>query len=116
MKREIILYTTADGKCPITAFLDSLPDKVFKKITWILNLVAELENIPSVYFKKLVNTVGIYECRISFSSNIYRIFCFFYKGSMVVLTHGIMKKTQRIPQDEIRKAEEYKKDFLRRSK
>lgn len=116
MKREIILYTTADGKCPISDFFDSLPDKVFKKITWILNLVSELDRIPSVYFKKLAATNDIYECRISFSSNIYRIFCFFHKGSMVILTNGIVKKTQKVPQNEIQKAEEYKKDFLRRSK
>lgn len=116
MKREIILYTTADGKCPVTDFLDSLPNKVFKKITWILNLVTELEKIPSVYFKKLINSDDIYECRISFGSNIYRIFCFFHKGTLVILTHGIIKKTQKTPQNEIRKAEEYKKDFLRRSK
>jgi phage-related protein len=116
MKREIILYTTADGKCPITDFFDSLPNKVFKKITWVLNLVAELEKIPSVYFKKLANSDDIYECRISFGSNIYRIFCFFNKGTMVILTHGIIKNTRKTPQDEIRNAENYKKDFLRRSK
>ncbi len=116
MKREIILYTTADGKCPVTDFFNSLPNKVFKKISWVLNLVTELEKIPSVYFKKLTNTDDIYECRIGFSSNIYRIFCFFHKGSMIILTHGIVKKTQKTPQEEIRKAEEYKKDFLRRAK
>ena len=79
-------------------------------------LVAELKKIPYVYFKKLVNSEDIYECRISFGSNIYRIFCFFNKGTMVILTHGIIKKTQKTLQYEIRKAEEYKKDYLRRSK
>ncbi|TAL35975.1 MAG: type II toxin-antitoxin system RelE/ParE family toxin [Spirochaetes bacterium] len=116
MKREIQLYTTNDGKCPMKEFLDSLPRKVFQKVTWVLQLLVELEKIPSTYFKKIVNSDNIWECRIDFSSNTYRIFCFFKNGSIIILTHGIMKKSQKTPQSEIMKAEEYKKDFLRRNK
>jgi len=116
MTREIILYTTKDGKCPIKEFLDSLPNKVFQKITWVLQIVKELDKIPTVYFKKIVNSNDIWECRISFASNIYRIFCFFQNGNIIILTHGLIKKTQKIPHDEINKAEDYKKDYLRRLK
>lgn len=116
MKREIYLYTTEDGKCPTKDFFDSLPIKVFQKITWVLQLIKELEKIPETYFKKIVNSDDIWECRINFSSNTYRIFCFFDKGKIIILTHGIMKKTQKIPHNEILKAEEYKNDYLRRSK
>ena len=116
MKREIILFTTKDGKCPIQEFLDGMPVKVFKKITWVLRLITELDKIPSNYFKKLIGSDDIWECRIIFSSNIYRLFCFFDNGSIIVLTHGFIKKTQKTPYDEIIKAEEYKKDYLRRLK
>jgi phage-related protein len=116
MSREIILYSTKDGKCPVRDFLDSLPEKVFQKTSWVLQLLVDLDKIPSVYFKKLANTDDIWECRISSGSNIYRIFCFFHKGYIVVLTHGIVKKSQKTLQREITRAEEYKKDYLRRMK
>ena len=116
MKRKIILYTTKDGKCPIREFLDSLPHKVFQKIAWVLQVVKELDKISTVYFKKIINSNDIWECRISFGSNIYRIFCFFQNGNIIILTHGIIKKTQKVPHAEIIKAEEYKKDYLRRTR
>ena len=116
MKREIFFYRTVDGKCPTKEFLDFLPKKVFQKISWVLQLIVELEKIPGTYFKKVVNSDDIWECRITFSPNTYRIFCFFENGKVIILTHGIIKKTQKLPQNEIVKAEEYKKDYLRRKK
>jgi phage-related protein len=116
MKREVVLYTTSDGKCPVKEFLDSLPIKVFQKITWVLRLITELDRIPSNYFKKLIDTNNIWECRVTFGSNIYRLLCFIDNGSIVVLTNGFIKKTQKTPNDEIMKAEEYKKDYLKREK
>ncbi|MFH1977346.1 MAG: type II toxin-antitoxin system RelE/ParE family toxin [Pseudomonadota bacterium] len=47
---------------------------------------------------------------------IYRIFCFFDTHSVVILTHGFIKKTQKTPKQEIERAETYRKDFLRRRK
>ncbi len=111
MKRTIYLYSTKDGRCPVQEFFDNLPVKVFKKISWILKLITELDKIPSTYFKKLIGSDDIWECRIIFSSNIYRLFCFFNNGSVIVLTHGFIKKAQKTPPDEILKAEEYKKDY-----
>ncbi len=116
MKREIILYTTKDGKCPVKDFLDSLSKKVFQKISWVLQLITEIERIPSTYFKKLKDTDNIWECRIKYGSDIYRLFCFFSNGSIVVLTHGFIKKSQKIPMSEIERAEKYKHDYERRLK
>lgn len=116
MEREIYFYTTAEGKCPVQEFLDSLPKNVFQKISWVLQLVKELQKIPTIYFKKIVNSDDIWECRISFSSNIYRIFCFFHVGNAIVLTHGIIKKSQKTPQKDIAMAEAYMRDYLRRKK
>ena len=115
MIREIIFYRTENGKSPVEVFLDNLSEKVLKKVAWVLRLVSELDRIPSTYFKKLVSSDDIYECRIQFGSNIYRIFCFFHGDTMIVLTHGIIKKTQKTPKNEIEKAESYKNDFLRRN-
>ena len=113
MNRTVIFYKTVDGKCPVQEFLDSLPGKVAQKIAWVLRLLEDLERVPSFYFKKLVGTEEIWEGRIQFGSNAYRIFCFFV-GNTVVLTHGFAKKTQKTPIHEMERAAAYRKDFLRR--
>lgn len=116
MKRTIAFYKTADGKCPVQDFLDSLSGKVAQKVTWVLNLLEDLDVVPSSYFKKLVGTEEIWECRIQFGSNAYRIFCFFADNSEVMLTHGFIKKSQKTPKSEIDRAEAYRRDFLNRRK
>lgn len=97
-------------------FLDSLPGKVLQKIAWVLRLISEMEKIPTMYFKKLKSSDDIWECRIKLGSNIYRLFCFFANGSIIVLTHGIVKKSQKTPKKEIEKAIRYKNDYKRRMK
>jgi phage-related protein len=114
VSKTVIFYKTADGKCPTQYFLDSLSVKVAQKIAWVLSLLEDLDVVPSSYFKKLVGTEEIWECRIQFGSNAYRIFCFFADNSVVVLTHGFIKKSQKTPKSEIEKAEAYRRDFLKR--
>jgi phage-related protein len=94
VNRTVLFYKTVDGKCPVQEFLDSLPGKVAQKIVWVLRLLEDLEIVPSSYFKKLVGTEEIWECRIQFGSNAYRIFCFLYQKTRVVLTHGFVKKSK----------------------
>ncbi len=116
MERSVIFYRTTNGKCPIQDFLDSLSGKVAQKVTWVLKLLEDLDTVPSTYFKKLTGTEEIWECRVTFGSNAYRIFCFFAGNSVVVLTHGFAKKSQKTPKAEIEKAESYRKDYLLRRK
>jgi phage-related protein len=113
VNRTVIFYRTVDGKCPVQEFIDSLPGKVAQKIVWVLKLLEDLEIVPSSYFKKLVGTEEIWECRIQFGSNTYRIFYFFIDNS-VILTHGFIKKSQRTPTYEIERAEAYRRDFFKR--
>ena len=86
------------------------------KVTWTLSLLDELDVLPASYFKKLVNSDGIWEVRVSLGSDIYRIFCFFTWKSVVILTHGLVKKTQKTPAGEIERAEVYKREYLSRGK
>ncbi len=116
MHRTVIFYKTKGGRCPVKELLDSLDGKAAQKIIWVLNLLEDMDNIPSLYFKKLIGSDGIWECRIKYGSNIYRIFCFILDNSGVVLTHGFIKKTQKTPASEIERAEKYKSDFIKRSR
>jgi len=95
VNRIVTFYKTIDGKCPVQEFLDSLPSKAAQKVTWVLSLLEDLDVVPSSYFKKLVGTEEIWECRIQFASNAYRIFCFLADNSVVVLTHGFAKKARK---------------------
>ena len=56
-------------------------------------------------------TNGLYEIRVQFGSNIFRIFCFFDEGKLIILTNGFQKKTQRTPKSEIEKALKIKKEY-----
>jgi phage-related protein len=52
----------------------------------------------------LVGTNGLYEARIQLGSGIWRVFCFFDNGKLVILLNGFTKKTQKTPKKEIEKA------------
>ena len=116
MGKVVTFYKTVEGKCPIEDFLNSLPGKVAQKVTWVLSLLEDLDIVPSSYFKKLAGSEEIWECRIQFGSNIYRIFCFFDDRTVMVLTNGFMKKSQKTPRAEIERAEAYRREFLERRK
>ena len=112
--KTIKFYRTTDGKYPVQEFLDSLSGKVAQKVAWVLSLIEDLDVVPATYFKKLINTEEIWECRIQFGSIAYRIFCFFDGNSVVVLTHGFIKKSRKTPQREIERTEAYRRDYLQR--
>jgi phage-related protein len=60
----------------------------------------------------LTGTDGLYELRIEFESNIYRIFCCFDKGNLVVLFNGFQKKSQKTPKNEIDLALKLKDEYF----
>ncbi len=93
-------------------FFDKLRPEVKKKFNWTLQLIATLERIPEKYFKHLTGTSGLYEIRVEVGSDIYRVFCFFDKGKLVVLVNGFQKKTQKTPIAEIELAEKLKKQYF----
>ncbi|MBL7073342.1 MAG: type II toxin-antitoxin system RelE/ParE family toxin [Candidatus Omnitrophica bacterium] len=110
--REVNFYKTASGKCPVAEFLEELPTKQRRKVVWVLKLLEDLDFVPKEYWKKLKPS-DIWECRVKFGSTIYRIFGFFV-GNEIILTHGIVKKTQKTPKEAITKAEKYRKEHIQR--
>ena len=85
-------------------FLKKQPVKVQNKIFKIIEAIETLERVPSNYLKMLVGTNGLYEARIQLGSDIWRVFCFFDQGRVVILLSGFVKKTQKTPRNEIDKA------------
>ncbi len=114
--REIVFYKTASGKSPVKDFLDTLSSKQAQKVAWVLNLVEELDKVPSHYLNKMENTDDLWEVRVIFGSNIFRFLGFFDGPSLVVLAYGFQKKSQKTPRSAIRVAEERKRDYFKRGK
>lgn len=85
-------------------FLKSQSIKVQDKIFKIIEAIETLERIPANYLKAMAGAKGLYEARIKLGSNIWRVFCFFDHGRLVILLNGFAKKTQKTPKNEIEKA------------
>ncbi len=112
--REIIFYRTQANECPVEEFLDALDSKQAQKVAWVMQLVEELELVPTTYLKKLTNTDGLWEIRAQQGNNIFRFLGFFDEQRFIVLTNGFQKKTQKTPKAEILLSEQRKKDYLER--
>jgi phage-related protein len=104
--RNIIFY-----KDYFQDFFVKQRDKVRDKIIWTLELIEDIQKIPETYLKHMENTDGLYEIRVQQGSDIFRIFCFFDQGQLVILMNGFQKKIHKTPKKEIIKALKIKKEY-----
>lgn len=85
--------------------------QVKAKIVWTFDLIEDLQRVPETYLKHIENTDGLYEIRVQLGNNIFRFFCFFDRGQLVVLANGFQKKTQKTPKKEIEMALKIKAEY-----
>ena len=85
-------------------FFEQQTEKVKEKIDHVLFVVTVANRIPQKFFQHLEGPNGLYEIRVEFQGNIYRIFCCFDEGQVVILFNGFQKKTQKTPSGELEKA------------
>ncbi len=109
--REIIFY-----KNYFDDFFETLTEKVKDKIDEVLFMTTILVRVPSKFLRSISGIKGLFEIRIEYESNIYRIFCCFDKGNLVVLFNGFQKKTQKTPTKELTKAENIMKEYFNQQK
>ncbi len=93
--------------------MDCLSGKQAQKVAWVLRLVQELDQVPRTYLKKMVGTNDLWEVRVEFAGDIFRLLGFL-DGRRLILNHGFTKKGQKTPRNEIEVAERRKKDYFRR--
>jgi phage-related protein len=93
-------------------FYNTQTEKVKDKIEHVLFVISVAERIPLKFFKHIEATDGLYEIRIEYNGNIYRIFSCFDEGKLVVLFNGFQKKSQKIPTREIEKALKIKTEYF----
>ena len=87
-KRIIVYY-----KRYYLDFFNVLPASVQLKFNYTLGIIATMEHVPGKFFKHIED--GIYEVRVEVGTNIFRVFCFFDEGKLVILINGFQKKTQK---------------------
>jgi len=93
-------------------FLGKQSVKVQNKIYKILEIIEYQQLIPTKYLEHLTGSEGLYETKISLGSNIWRVFCFFDEGYLVILLNGFQKKSQKTPKTEIELAKKIKKEYF----
>lgn len=110
---NVEFYEDEREKCPTVEFLDGLQTKVRAKVAkWIEKLEKEGPNLPRPYADIVRGKIR--ELRVGFGSNEYR-FLYFFFGGRIIITHGFLKKTDKIPEGEIERAERIMQDFLQRN-
>ena len=86
--------------------------KVQEKIEYVLRIIRQVERVSKKFLSPIEGPDGLYEVRVEYISNIYRIFCCFDDGNIVVLFNGFQKKTQKTPLKEIEKAIRLKREYF----
>jgi len=111
MARTIIFYENH-----FVRFYQEQDEKAKSKIQYVLELIKQVDRVPEKFLKHLSGTDGLYEIRVEYQSNIYRIFCCFDEGKLVVLFNGFQKKSQKTPKNELEKASELMKKYFQEKK
>ena len=96
------------------SFLDELDEKAQKKFLKAFRKTSE--RLFGNWFKKLKGTDDIYEFRINDKGKFYRLFAFWDNlddiSTLIVSTHGIEKKSNKTPKQEIQKAKKIKQKYF----
>ena len=91
------------------SFMKTLSSNERRKILKALLLFSEEEKIPYHYIKYIRDS--IFEFRVSYENNEFRIFFIYDGNTIVVLLNCFKKKTQKTPQNEIEKAIRLKNEY-----
>lgn len=97
-------------------FYDLLSEKTKRKVDYVLNLISQVERVPSTYLKHMEGADGLFEIRVQFGNDIFRFFCFFDESNTLVVMNGFQKKTNKTPAQEIEKAQRIKKSYFEEKK
>lgn len=104
--RKVVVY-----KSYFDDFFKAQTQRGKDKIIKVLDIIEQVERIPSTYLKYIEGTNGLFEVRVQLGNNIFRIFCFFDGNKFVVLLTGFQKKTQKTPRIEIQRAERLMNEY-----
>ena len=110
-ERGIIFY-----KHDFIDFYVNQNEKVQLKIDYVFMVLKTVSIIPTSFMKHISGSEGLYEVRIQYESDIFRIFCCFDQGNIIVLFNAFQKKSQKLPMKEVRKAIILKQEYIQSKK
>ena len=109
---EVLFYETAEGCCPARDFLETLPLKVRAKVSkWLDLLKREGPDLPRPYADVVRGKIR--ELRVGFGGLHHRLLYFFH-GKRIIVTHGFVKKTATVSDEELTRAQRWMDDFMAR--
>ena len=111
MKREYVRQVVVFEE-HFKEFRKQLDRETLKKLYQVLTLIMTVTVIPAKFLKAIEGRAGLFEIRIEHGRNIYRVFCCFDKGNLVILFNGFQKKAQKTPKDQLDKAEALMKKYF----
>ena len=97
-------------------FRKTLDRETLKKLYQVFTLIMVMDVIPAKFLQSVKGRQGLYEIRLEYEGNIYRVFCCFDEGNLVILINGFQKKTQKTPIEQIDKAEALMKKYFEQKK
>ena len=98
------------------AFYLAQTARVQEKIEFVLRIIRQVERVPKTFLKHMEGVEGLYEIRVEYGSNIYRIFCCFDQGYVVILFNGFQKKSQKTPAGELELAQRLMNEYFGQKK
>ena len=109
----IVFYETERGDNFVAEFLDGLTEKTRNKtLAWIAMLKKYGPDLKRPYADLLDGPIR--ELRVQFARDEVRLL-YFFADAIIVLTHGFIKKTNKVPLGEIEKAKRIMTDWRRRN-
>ena len=102
--RKVVLF-----KRYFDDFFDKQPRRV--QVYWSINVLRTVQDIPRNHLKTLTGTDGLMKTRTQLGGNIYRVFCFFDEGQIIVLMNGFQKKPEKTPRNEIERAIRIREEY-----
>lgn len=106
MEFEVILLESAE------AFLTQLPPKFRAKALRAIELLRDFGPYLEMPHARKLKGHDLWELRVRFASDICRLFCFFHRDHIYVVTSGYVKKSDRTSVREIEKAERLREQFV----
>jgi len=107
MNRQIVFH-----KENFLEFYKNLDSKLKDKIQYVFELIRQVDRVPDKFLSPMSGYEGLFEIKVEFQSNIYRIFCCFDECKLIVLVNGFQKKSQKTPKNEIERAIRLKQEYF----
>ena len=116
IRYDIEYVKLENNRKPFEDFVFELTIKERAKIFETINYFLELKNSNLPIKEKLSKHLedGIFELRSYLSEKIARTLYFYQRGAKIIITHGFVKKTQKTPRNEIKKAKDLRDFYNKR--